>query len=133
MGSLLFLLFRSLVSRKLLSGPDDSLHSWDHLTSLTRIEWEFVFAMRISEQYSCTIWLPSLVKLLQQIEIGTCGVQRFKELLVAMQFISDKLLDPEIMFKLSSGEESDDIQVCINYVAFVSFLEELWTTNKSRA
>ncbi|KAE9465054.1 hypothetical protein C3L33_03055, partial [Rhododendron williamsianum] len=87
-----------------------SLHSWDHLTSLTRIEWEFVFAMRISEQYSCMIWLPSLVKLLQQIEIGTCGVQSFKELLVAMQFISDKLLDPEITFKLSSGEESDDIQ-----------------------
>ncbi|XP_058207523.1 uncharacterized protein At3g06530 isoform X3 [Rhododendron vialii] len=110
LGSLLFLLFGSLVSRKLLSAPDNSLHSWDHLTSLTRIEWEFVFAMRISEQYSCMIWLPSLVKLLQQIEIGTCGVQSFKELLVAMQFISDKLLDPEITFKLSSGEESDDVQ-----------------------
>ncbi|KAI8564501.1 hypothetical protein RHMOL_Rhmol03G0186500 [Rhododendron molle] len=110
LGSLLFLLFGSLVSRKLLSALDNSLHSWDHLTSLTRIEWEFVFAMRISEQYSCMIWLPSLVKLLQQIEIGTCGVQSFKELLVAMQFVSDKLLDPEITFKLNSGEESEDVQ-----------------------
>lgn len=122
MGSLLFLIFRSLVSRKLLSAADNSVLSWDHLISLTRTEWEFIFAMQISEQYSCVIWLPSLVKLLQQIEIGTCGMQMVMELLVAMQFISVKVLDPEIAFKLDSGEESDDVQVCVNYVAFGSSL-----------
>lgn len=110
LGSLLFLIFRSLVSRKLLSAADNSVLSWDHLISLTRTEWEFIFAMQISEQYSCVIWLPSLVKLLQQIEIGTCGMQMVMELLVAMQFISVKVLDPEIAFKLDSGEESDDVQ-----------------------
>ncbi|CAL5366770.1 unnamed protein product [Camellia sinensis] len=110
LGSLLVLLFHSLVSRKRLSCPDSSLPSWDHLTSLTCTEWEFVFAKQILDQYSCTIWLPSLVMLLQQIDIGTWGEELFMELLVAMQFISDKLQDPEIAFKLDSGEESDNIQ-----------------------
>ncbi|KAF5959772.1 hypothetical protein HYC85_000981 [Camellia sinensis] len=110
LGSLLVLLFHSLVSRKRLSCSDSSLPSWDHLTSLTCMEWELLFAKQILDQYSCTIWLPSLVKLLQQIDIGTWGEELFMELLVAMQFISDKLQDPEIAFKLDSGEESDNIQ-----------------------
>ncbi|GFY84406.1 ARM repeat superfamily protein [Actinidia rufa] len=110
LGSLLVLLFRSLVSRKRLYYPDGSLHSWDLLTSLTRTEWEFVFAMQICRQYSCMIWLPSLVKLLQQIEMGNWSAELFMELVVAMQFVSDKLDDPEIVFKLDSGEELDNIQ-----------------------
>ncbi|KAI8563564.1 hypothetical protein RHMOL_Rhmol03G0119100 [Rhododendron molle] len=73
-----------------------------------------VFEVLISAIVPC--WLSkngsidTLLKLIQQTEIGTCGVQSFKELLVAMQFISEKLLDPEITFKLSSGEESNDVQ-----------------------
>ncbi|KAL6980906.1 hypothetical protein U1Q18_022542 [Sarracenia purpurea var. burkii] len=110
LGSLLLLLFRSLVSRTRVSCSDNNLHSWDHLTAQFSTEWEFIFAMQISDQYSCTIWLPSLVKLLQQIDIGTLSVEPFMELLVAMKFISDKLQDPEIAFKLDSGEDSGDIQ-----------------------
>ncbi|KAI8564027.1 hypothetical protein RHMOL_Rhmol03G0152200 [Rhododendron molle] len=73
-----------------------------------------VFEVLISAIVPC--WLSkngsidTLLQLIQQIEIGTCGLQSFKELLVAMQFISEKLLDPEITFKLSSGEESNDVQ-----------------------
>lgn len=104
MASLLLLLFRALVSRKRLSCLDDSVHA----------QWEYVFAVQISEQYSCMIWLPSLVMLLQQMEMGRWSKQRFVELLVAMQFISDKLQDPEIAFKLDSGDNPDDIQVYIN-------------------
>ncbi|KAM7494654.1 hypothetical protein LguiB_029263 [Lonicera macranthoides] len=100
LASLLLLLFRALVSRKSLSCLDDSVRS----------QWEYVFAVQILEQYSCMIWLPSLVILLQQMEIGTWSKQRFVELLVAMQFISNKLQDPEIAFKLDSGDNPDDIQ-----------------------
>ena len=117
LGSLLVLLFRSLVSRKRLYCLDGSLQSWDLLTSLTRTEWEFVFAMQICGQYSCMIWLPSLVKLLQQIEMGNWSAELFMELVVAMQFVSDKLDDPEIVFKLDSGEELDNIQVCSKVMA----------------
>ncbi|XP_052184980.1 uncharacterized protein At3g06530 [Diospyros lotus] len=109
-GSLLVLLFRSLVRRKRLSTLGNSLRSWDQLTSITRTEWEFVFAMQISEQYSCTIWLPALVELLQQIEVGNWDEELFMELVVSMQLISDKMQDPEIAFKLDSGKESEEIQ-----------------------
>ncbi|XAR66099.1 hypothetical protein NMG60_11012179 [Bertholletia excelsa] len=110
LGSLLILLFRSLVSRNRLSFHDKNLRSWDTISSITRTEWEFVFALQITNQYSCMIWLPSLVKLLQQIEMGIWGEELFIELLVAMQFIADKLQDPEIEFNLDSGEASVDIQ-----------------------
>lgn len=48
------------------------------------------------------------------MEMGRWSKQQFVELLVAMQFISDKLQDPEIAFKLDSGDNPDDIQVYIN-------------------
>ncbi|CAK9135113.1 unnamed protein product [Ilex paraguariensis] len=110
LGSLFAVLFCSLISRNNLYCLEDSRHSLDHLNSTTRMQWEYVFAMQLSEQYSCMIWLPSLVKLLQQIEMGTWDEELFMELLVAMRFISDKLQDPEISFKLDSSEELDKIQ-----------------------
>lgn len=110
LASLLLLLFRSLVSRKSFSLLDDSMNSLDPLVPSICTQWEYVFAVQISEQYSCMIWLPSLVKLLQQIEIGVWGKELFMEFLVAVQFISDKLEDPEISFKLNFVDNPDDIQ-----------------------
>lgn len=112
LGSLLFLLFHSLVSGKRSSGLNNSLDTLNCLTSITQ-EWEYVLAMQICEQYSCMIWFPSLVMLLQQIEVGDQCQELFLELLAATQFILHKLQDPEIAFKLESGEDSDKIQVCV--------------------
>jgi U3 small nucleolar RNA-associated protein 10 len=103
LASLLLLLFRALVSRKDLTSVDSSIHQ----------EWEYIFARQISDQYSFSIWLPSLVMLLQKLEITTWAKETFAELLVALKFILDKLQDPEIGFKLDSGDNSDAIQVTV--------------------
>ena len=116
LGSLLLLLFHSLVSRKISSCLNDSLGTLNCFNSITQ-EWEYILAVQICEQYSCMIWFPSLVMLLQQIEMGGNQYQElFMELLAAMQFILHKLQDPEIAFKLESGEDSDSIQVCLNFL-----------------
>ncbi|KAG6781264.1 hypothetical protein POTOM_014155 [Populus tomentosa] len=107
LASLLALLFRSLVSRKGLSLLDETID----LTSSAQREWEYAFAIRICEQYSCRIWLPSLVPLLQLIGAGNSCQEMFMELLFATEFILHKLEDPEFSFKLDSSEDSDKIQV----------------------
>lgn len=107
LASLLALLFRSLVSRKGLSLLDET----NDLTSSAEREWEYAFAIRICEQYSCRIWLPSLVPLLQLIGAGNSCQEIFMELLFATEFILHKLEDPEFSFKLDSSEDSDKIQV----------------------
>lgn len=106
LASLLALLFRSLVSRKGLSLLDET----NDLTSSAEREWEYAFAIRICEQYSCRIWLPSLVPLLQLIGAGNSCQEMFMELLFATEFILHKLEDPEFSFKLDSSEDSDKIQ-----------------------
>ncbi|KAJ0099511.1 hypothetical protein Patl1_20742 [Pistacia atlantica] len=108
LASLLVLLFRSLVSRKGSSCLGDS-HSSDNFTSFAQREWEYAFAVQICEQYSCVIWLPSLVMMLQQIGIGNLEVI-FMELLLAMQFVLHKMQDPEFAFKRELTEDSDSIQ-----------------------
>ncbi|KAK1577185.1 hypothetical protein Q3G72_019640 [Acer saccharum] len=108
LASLLALLFRSLVSKRGLSSLDD-LHTSDSFTSFAQREWEYVFAMQVCEQYSCIIWLPSLVMLLQQIG-RNLNQDTFVELLFAMKFILQKLQNPEFAFKLDSKEDSDNIQ-----------------------
>ncbi|XP_059627802.1 uncharacterized protein At3g06530 [Cornus florida] len=110
LGSLLELLFRSFASRKRSSFPSNSVHSMDGFTSITHTDWEYAFAVQVCEQYSCMIWLPSLVMLLQHVKMGSWGEEMCMELLIAMQFIADKLQDPELEFKLVSGEDSDNIQ-----------------------
>ncbi|KAJ6933914.1 hypothetical protein NC651_009094 [Populus alba x Populus x berolinensis] len=107
LASLLALLFRSLVSRKGLSLLDETID----LTSSAQREWEYAFAIRICEQYSCRIWLPSLVPLLQLIGAGNSCQEMFMELLFATEFILHKLEDPEFSLKLDSSEDSDKIQV----------------------
>lgn len=108
MASLLALVFR-LVSKRALSSLDD-LHCSDGFTSFVQKEWEYAFAVRVCEQYSCIIWLPALVKLLQQIGIDNYQ-DMFAELLFVMKFTLQKLQDPEFAFKLESKEDSDNIQV----------------------
>lgn len=112
LASLLVLLFHSLVSRKELSCLGDA-HSADNFVSSAQREWAYVFAVQICEQYSCVIWLPSLVMMLQQIGIGNLEVISM-ELLLAMQFILHKMQDPEFAFKCKSTEYLDSIQVRIH-------------------
>ncbi|KAB1204141.1 hypothetical protein CJ030_MR8G004038 [Morella rubra] len=109
LASLLVLLFRSLVSRKGLSCLDN-LCDLESFTSVMHREWEYVFAVQICEQYSCLIWLPALVLLLQQMGKNNLCQDLCMELLLALQFILLKMQDPEFALKLESGEDSDGIQ-----------------------
>jgi U3 small nucleolar RNA-associated protein 10 len=118
LAPLLVLLFRSLVSRKGLTCLS-TLNNSESFMSLMHREWEYVFAVQICEQYSCQIWLPALVMLLQQIGRGNLCQELFIELLFAMQFTLHKMQDPEFAFKLKSGEDSDDIQVWVVLLRFL--------------
>ncbi|KAK1419459.1 hypothetical protein QVD17_28628 [Tagetes erecta] len=99
LSSLLGLLFRSIASKQ-----DNTS---EHVSTIVRTRWEYIFALQVSGQYSCMVWLPSLVLMLQKIETAAWDPQLA---LVAMQFISDKLQDPEIAFKLKTGEDLNSIQ-----------------------
>ncbi|KAI3978430.1 hypothetical protein MKX01_013228 [Papaver californicum] len=103
LASVFILLIRSLVSRTSKS-PESSA------SSVTHKEWEYLFATQLCEQYSCIIWLPSLVALLQQISAGNQSEEQLAELLLGMQFVAHKLQDTELVFKIESGEVSDEIQ-----------------------
>ncbi|KAJ4840356.1 hypothetical protein Tsubulata_007625 [Turnera subulata] len=109
LASLLVQLFRSLNLRK---GPlwfDDARAS-DSVASSLHIEWEYTFAVDLCDQYSCMIWLPSLVMLLQLIKADNLSSKHFLEWLFAAEFILNRLQDPGFTFKLDSGEDSDTIQ-----------------------
>lgn len=109
LASLFVLLFRSLVSRKGLSYLNNT-HASESFASFAQREWEYAFALQICEQYSCGIWLPSLVMMLQKVGIGNLGQEMLMELLCAMELILHKMHDPEFAFKLGSEEDSDNIQ-----------------------
>ena len=108
MASLLYLLFHSLVSRK--AACFLNIETPDALTFYTR-EWEYKFAVQICEQYTSMTWLPSLVLLLEPRGNSNVDQGLFLELFLAMQFTLQKLQDPEFVFKLESGENTDVIQV----------------------
>lgn len=110
LGSFIFLLLHSLILRKNVSVADYNAQNLDDLISNLRKEWEFNFAIQTYEQYSCLIWLSSLVVLLRKIGKSNQGEEYFLELLLAMQFISHKLQDPELSFKLETMTDSDNIQ-----------------------
>lgn len=112
LASLFVLLFRSLVSRKGLSYLNNT-HASESFASFAQREWEYALALQICEQYSCGIWLPSLVMMLQKVGIGNLGQEMLMELLCAMELILHKMHDPEFAFKLGSEEDSDNIQVRI--------------------
>lgn len=113
LGSLLYLLFHSLISRKdeLSLLVKDKENSFDRLTSVINKQWEYAFTTMLCQQYSCTIWLPSLILALQKIGNNGLSEETFMQMLVAMYFVSDKLQDPEISYKLELEENLNDIQV----------------------
>ena len=108
LASLLILLLRSLISRK--AACFLNVKTRDDLTFYTE-EWEYKFAVQICEQYTSTIWLPSLVMLLEQRGNSDVDQALFLELFIVMQFSLQKLQDPEFVFKLKSGEDTTVIQV----------------------
>ncbi|KAK4436389.1 hypothetical protein Salat_0802600 [Sesamum alatum] len=110
LGSLLFLLFHSLISRKSLRSLLASKQSLDNLTLLISKQWEYEFALQLYEQYSCTIWLHSLILALQKIRSNGLSEDTFMQTLVAMQFVANKLRDPEISYKLEMDEDLSHIQ-----------------------
>ncbi|KAL2550103.1 Uncharacterized protein Fot_11633 [Forsythia ovata] len=112
LGSLLFLLFHSLVSRKSLFSLSSN-PSLDQLNSIINRQWEYEFALQLCQQYSCTIWLPSIVLLLQKTGTSNLSEEMVLEILVAVQFITEKLRDPEIAYKLDSGEDLNNIQATV--------------------
>ncbi|GAB2299432.1 hypothetical protein Dimus_033500 [Dionaea muscipula] len=109
-GSLLFLLFHSLVLRKRLESTGDVRHTSDFVTAATGVESEYVLGVQVCEQYTSVIWLPSLVFLLQNLTSGDYDEGYFVELQFAMVFILEKLQDPELTYKLESGMESELLQ-----------------------
>nr|GMD68865.1 uncharacterized protein At3g06530 isoform X1 [Ipomoea batatas] len=116
LGSLFFLLFRSVISRKSLSCTSDANPSLGYITSTISMEWEYAFAVLLSEQYPCTVWLPSIAILLQKIGIDCKSEELFMVLVVAEHFVSNKLQDPEIAFMLDSGDGSESIQPTIGVI-----------------
>ncbi|KAG5109390.1 hypothetical protein JHK82_038613 [Glycine max] len=106
LASLLILLFRSLISRKAAC----FLYVETHALTFYTEEWEYKFAVQICEQYTSTIWLPSLVMLLEQRGNSDVDQALFLELFIVMQFSLQKLQDPEFVFKLKSGEDTTVIQ-----------------------
>ncbi|KAL3521384.1 hypothetical protein ACH5RR_019533 [Cinchona calisaya] len=112
-GSFLFLLFHSLVSREGLLCFDDGEPTMDALTSIINTRWQYLFARQLSAQYSCMIWLSSLVSLLQRIGMGPWDEKHYMQLIVAVQFVLEKLQDPEIFFMLDSGEDIYSIQITL--------------------
>jgi U3 small nucleolar RNA-associated protein 10 len=108
LASLLNLLFSSLVSRKATRFLN--IETPDALTFCT-IEWEYKLAVQICEQYTSMTWLPSLVSFYEQRENKNVDQSMFLELFLAMRFCLQKLQDPELLFKLESGEGTVVIQV----------------------
>ncbi|XP_073126244.1 uncharacterized protein At3g06530 isoform X2 [Henckelia pumila] len=110
LGSLLFLLFRSIISTKSLYSLDAEELSLRSMTILIIKQWEYEFALQLCEQYSCTVWLPSIISTLQKIGSSDLNEETFMETLVAMQFVGEKLRDPEMSYRLDTGEDVDKIQ-----------------------
>uniref|UniRef100_A0A7N0TKI1 BP28 C-terminal domain-containing protein n=2 Tax=Kalanchoe fedtschenkoi TaxID=63787 RepID=A0A7N0TKI1_KALFE len=103
LASLLVLLFHSLIVRK-------GSQSGDNLVSEALEEWEYNFAIQVYDQYSCSVWLPSLAILIKKIGNGGEDQNVVMQWVLAIKFCLKKLQDPEISFKLERGADADDIQ-----------------------
>ncbi|CAN8269591.1 unnamed protein product [Cochlearia groenlandica] len=95
--SLLVLLFESLASRKDLANGQNS----ESFTSVVGREWEYAFAVEICQQYSSSTWLSSLVILLQTVCRESSSKQCFFQMRLVLEFIFQKLQDPEFAFAVS--------------------------------
>ncbi|KAL5728414.1 hypothetical protein ACHQM5_001504 [Ranunculus cassubicifolius] len=110
LASLLVLLFRSAGTRKSKSESDNKLDTVISVGSTANNEWEYEFALEVCTQYSCIIWLPSLAQLLEQIRTCDQSQPHHNELLLAVHLVSKMLQETELIFKLESGENSNEIQ-----------------------
>ncbi|RAL52010.1 hypothetical protein DM860_016508 [Cuscuta australis] len=115
LGALFFLLFRSLISKKHLACTGDA-SPLSYCSSSIRMEWEYTFAVLLSEQYDCFVWLPSIAILLQKIGTNCGSEEMFMILAVAEHFTSDKLQNPEIAFKLDTRDISESLQPTIGAI-----------------
>ncbi|KAL2932885.1 hypothetical protein RDABS01_016004 [Bienertia sinuspersici] len=116
LGSLLDLLFRSLVAREKFASLHHVINTSDFINTIVQTEWEYSFAEQICEQYTCMVWLPSLVSLLKQLRRGSPDDKQCMALLFALKFVLEKLQDPEVVFKLHSNEDMDTIQGTLSEV-----------------
>jgi U3 small nucleolar RNA-associated protein 10 len=96
--ALLVLLFKSLISRKDSAWLGNANVS-ESFASIVKKEWEYSFAMEICEQYSSSTWLSSLVILLQTISKDS--KQCFLQMRLVLEFVFQKLQDPEFAFAVS--------------------------------
>nr|XP_010919682.1 uncharacterized protein At3g06530 [Elaeis guineensis] len=115
LGVLVVYLFHSLASR-ITKFPSKHLRDWhDFVSSSSFIlnEWEYEFAAQIFDQYSCKIWFPCLVKVLQEIRVHSEQEGLLHELYLAMQFILYKMHDTELVFELESGQDRDCLQITL--------------------
>lgn len=122
LASLLFLLFQSLITRKRLTELDNKAYTSPDFMAMIQMEWEYAFAVQICEHYTCMIWLPSLVILLQRLGRESLSTFLPVDLLLVMLFISQKLQDPEFAFALESRDDLGTIQVVICFFCFFPFL-----------
>ncbi|GER49927.1 ARM repeat superfamily protein [Striga asiatica] len=113
LGSLLFLLFHSMTSRKNELYLLVNEQSFEDLAFIVCKQWEYEFALLLCEQYSCKIWLPSVILALQKVESDTLSEDTFIQILVAMQLVSVKLQDPDITYKFDSEEDLNGIQAML--------------------
>lgn len=104
---LLVLLFQSLISRKDSAWLGNAQTS-ESFTSVVKREWEYAFAVEICEQYSSSTWLSSLVMLLQTISKEISSKQSFFQMRLVLEFIFQKLQDPEFAFAVSLEPRNSD-------------------------
>ncbi|XP_021845733.2 uncharacterized protein At3g06530 isoform X2 [Spinacia oleracea] len=133
MGSLLVLLFRSLVSKERFSSLYNEIDISGFINSVVQTEWEYSFAEQICQQYTCMIWLPSLVSLLKQLQAGSLDNNQCVTLLFAMKFVLGKLQGPEVVLKLKSMEDMESIQGTLSELMVqVVFCWQLVDTSKRK-
>lgn len=113
LGVLIYHLFCSLLSRirKNLQGEASALGT--RISSEFLSEWEYIFAVQLSTQYSCEVWFPSLVKLLRETKMHSKHEDLPSLLHMAVQLIQQKLEDAEFIFQLESGQDPSYLQVTL--------------------
>uniref|UniRef100_A0A1D1XF93 Uncharacterized protein At3g06530 n=1 Tax=Anthurium amnicola TaxID=1678845 RepID=A0A1D1XF93_9ARAE len=106
LGVLIALLLHLLVAREVEASARGS---HELLPASLQTEWEYIFAIQICDQYSCRIWLPSLVVMFQEIGADS-ELELFLSMQLVIQFVSQKLQDTELLFAVESGDDSDCLQ-----------------------
>ncbi|URD79238.1 U3 small nucleolar RNA-associated protein 10 [Musa troglodytarum] len=110
LGILIFHLFRSLILR--ITEAPEILRDLNNLfSSVTFTEWEYTFAVQICNQYTCKIWFPCLVKLVQLLRENSGEEEFLLELYLVMQFTVHKLQDTKLVFELESGRDVGYLQM----------------------